>query len=268
MSQSQVKILAWLAAAALVALSAWETVTLLRVHAAAPDGDDWAGVEKIVRAGWKPGDLVVFAPAWMDPVGREHLGDLLAVHDAARMDAARYGTIWEVSARGKRAPDAVGPVGPVGPVVAVVPVVPVVSDETVGALRVRRHDHVAVPVAWDLRARSRLVEIDYAPHECAPLRPPTSLDAGTVALAGHLVVYAGLADFRARRDNRAQARVRVAIDGKVVAERLVGNDDGWAALPPIATGPGPHHLVFTSEAVPLAGQPTNLDLCIAAESRP
>jgi hypothetical protein len=244
---------AWLAAAALVALAIWETATLLHVHAAAPGDDDWAHVEAIVRAGWKPGDLVVFAPAWMDPVGREHLGDLLTIHDAARLDAARYATIWEVSARGATAPDATGPVS---------------SDEQLGALRVRRHDHPAAPVAWDLRARSRLVEVDYAPHECSPLRPPGNLDAGTVTLDHHLVVRAGLADFRARRDNRAQARVRVAIDDQVVAERLVGNDDGWAPLPPIETTPGPHHVVFSSEAVVAPGQPVNLDLCIAAEARP
>lgn len=243
---------AWLAAAALLALSTWEIGTLLRVHAAAPADDDWARAEAAVRKGFAPGDLVVFAPAWMDPVGREHLGDLLGVHAAARMDAARYGAIWEVSARGASAPEAT---------------VPADLDQTFGALRVRRHPHTAAHVTWDLAARSRLVEVGYAPHECAPLRPPATLDAGTVPLGTHLAVAAGLADFRARRDNRAKARIRVLVDDKPVAERLVGNDDGFAPLPDVATTPGPHHVVFTSEAVVEKGQPANLDLCVAAEAR-
>jgi hypothetical protein len=244
---------AWAAAAALLLLAVWEIGTLLRVHASAPTDDDWRAAAAAVRAGFQPGDLVVFAPAWIDPVGRKWLGDLDGIHGAARMDAARYARIWEVAARGAAAPDAEGPVG---------------ADEGFGALRVRRHDHQAAPVTWDLRARSVLAEVDYAPRDCVPLRPPATLDAGPVPLAGHLVVYAGLADFRARRDNRARARVRVAVDGVAVAERLVGNDDGWAPLPPIATAPGPHRVVFTSEPVPEAGQPINLDLCIAAEARP
>src|SRR5262249_28123929 len=157
--------------------------------------DDWARAEAAVRAGFAPGDLVVFAPAWMDPVGREHLGDLLDVHAAARLDAARYGAIWEVSARGATAPEATG--------------LPDL-DQTFGALRVRRHPHAAAHVTWDLAARSRLVEVGYAPHECAPLRPPATLDAGTVPLGTHLAVAAGLADFRARRDNRAQGAVPVS----------------------------------------------------------
>ncbi len=244
---------AWLAAAALLLLSTWEIATLLRVHAAAPDGDDWSRAEAAVRAGFASGDLVVFAPAWMDPVGREHLGDLLGVHAAARMDAARYGAIWEVSARGATAPDAAGAAAD--------------RDETFGALRVRRVPHTAAHVTWDLAARSRLVEVGYAPHECAPLRPPATLDAGSVPLGAHLAVAAGLADFRARRDNRARAKIRVLIDDKPVAERLVGNDDGFAPLPDIATTSGPHHVVFTSEAVVEKGQPANLDLCVAAEAR-
>src|SRR5262249_43155027 len=119
---------AWLAAAALLLLSSWEIATLLRVHAAAPAGGDWARAEAAVRAGFAPGDLVVFAPAWMDPVGREHLGDLLGVHAAARMDAARYGAIWEVSARGAAAPEAAGAAD---------------LAQTFRALRLRRHPHTA-----------------------------------------------------------------------------------------------------------------------------
>src|SRR5262249_39543599 len=97
------KQLAALPAVLLVILGLWEA------RAARPDCGDvpedaaWQGAARIVRAGYHRGDLIVFAPDWVDPIGRLHLGDLISVDDAARMDAATYGRIWEVAIRGARA---------------------------------------------------------------------------------------------------------------------------------------------------------------------
>jgi hypothetical protein len=241
----------WLAAAALLALAIWEIATLLHVHAAAPADADWDAAAAFVRAGFAPGDLVVFAPEWSDPVGRLHLGDLLTIHDAARMDAARYGRIWEVSQRGATAADADGPVG---------------LEREFGALRVRRHDHSAARVTWDLRDRAKLLEVGYAPRECVEVRAPSTLDVGSVPLASRLVVRAGLADFRARRDNRATALVRVLVDGAEAASAEIGSESGWVALPPIATTPGAHRVAFETR-IAGGGQPAILPACIAAEAR-
>ena len=76
-----------------------------RRRRAGPGGG--GGRRRLVRR-HHAGDLIVFAPAWVDPVGRLHLGDLIPIEMAARMDADRYGTIWELSIRGARAPETRG----------------------------------------------------------------------------------------------------------------------------------------------------------------
>lgn len=242
-----------LAALALLLLAGWEIAALRRAHATAPSGDDWARASAAVHTGFAPGDLVVFAPGWMDPVGRQYLGDLLTVRDAARMDAARYARIWEVSTRGAAAPEAEGPIG---------------FDESYGALHVRRVDHTAERISWDLRARSQLFEVDYQPRWCVEVRAPGRLDLGSVALDGRLVVYAGLSDFRTRRDNRAFAFVRVLIDDTEAARGRIGSETGWVRLPEISPRSGMHRVVLQTEVDPEApGPPAILPVCIAAEVR-
>src|SRR5437870_13517130 len=71
---------------------------LVAPHRVAADAD-WSAAAAEVRAGFQPGDLIVFAPAWTDQVGRFHLGDLIPPEMAARPDADRYQRIWELSIR-------------------------------------------------------------------------------------------------------------------------------------------------------------------------
>jgi hypothetical protein len=243
---------ALLCAAALVALAVWEIAVLVRARAAAPGEVDWAAVRSRVDREHRAGDLVVFAPAWMDPVGRLHLGHHLTVEDAARMDAARYARVWEVSARGASSPDATGRV---------------VADERHGALRLRLLEREPAEVLWDLGPRAKLLEIDYAGRRCVEVRAPGTLDAGVVPLGGKLVARAGLADFRARRDNRATARVRALLDDREVARASVGSESGWVALPEVATTPGEGRLRFEVEIEEGSGTPAVLNVCIAAETR-
>jgi len=92
----------------LVVVSLWEVAATRCDATAVPDDDAWKRAEAVVRAEYRPGDLIVFAPDWVDPVGRLHLGDLIPVDVAARMDAARFSRIWEVSIRGARAPETEG----------------------------------------------------------------------------------------------------------------------------------------------------------------
>jgi hypothetical protein len=63
--------------------------------------EDWRGARDAVKAGALPGDLVVFAPFWVDPLGREHFKDELATVDReARPDDTRFPRAFEVSIRG------------------------------------------------------------------------------------------------------------------------------------------------------------------------
>ena len=72
----------------LIAIATWETCATPRDAASTPRDESWDTAEKVVRAGHQPGDLIVFAPDWIDPVGRLHFGDLIPVDMAARMDAS------------------------------------------------------------------------------------------------------------------------------------------------------------------------------------
>ena len=96
----------WLSAvpaAALVLVAAWETCATRRDADAVPGDDAWDRAAAVVRKDYRPGDLIVFAPTWVDPVGRLHLGDLIPIDVAARMDDAKFARIWEVSIRGAHA---------------------------------------------------------------------------------------------------------------------------------------------------------------------
>jgi hypothetical protein len=67
-----------------------------------PDAD-WEHARQAVEAGAHPEDLVVFAPFWADPLGREHFKDALATVDReARVDDTRFPRAFEVSIRGAR----------------------------------------------------------------------------------------------------------------------------------------------------------------------
>jgi hypothetical protein len=96
------------AVAAVVVLALVETVNAVVAPLRAPDERDWKVASAAVRAGFRPGDLVVAAPAWADPVMRQQLGDLVPMPVAGRMDAARYARIWEISQRGARAAETAG----------------------------------------------------------------------------------------------------------------------------------------------------------------
>ena len=80
----------------------WELAAHLVQTHSVPTADDWGKARAAVEAEWKPGDLVVFAPYWADPLGREYFGSTLAgLRDEARPDETRYARAFEVSMRGQ-----------------------------------------------------------------------------------------------------------------------------------------------------------------------
>lgn len=252
---------AFLMATALVVLAAWELAVVVRSGASAPADDDWRSAAAEVERSWRPDDLIVFAPEWIDPVGRKWLGARISVEQAARMDAERYGRIWELSIRGARALETARLPSPA-------------YQRDFGAVRVRRFDRSARIVAWDTLARSRLVEVDFQPRLCVPIAPsprgspPARLDFGLVPLGDTLRVFAGLADFRTRRENRSRALVTVRVGGVQVATATVGNDSGWVQLSDIATARGRGEVVVEATVDPARGSATaaTLNLCVAAEA--
>jgi hypothetical protein len=248
----------------LVVLSLWEVCATPRSSASTPTDRAWAKVVKLVRAEHKPGDLIVFAPDWIDPVGRLHLGDLIPLEMAARMDAARYGRIWELSIGGSRSPDTRG-------------LAPVAS-QTIDGITVRRFERTPATIVADIRVRLanmrvdsgprpllELTEVGFTPRRCLQVTPapgqPARITFPQMPLGTTLVGYVGLADVFTRRDIRAPGTLAVDIDGRTVATVSAGVDDGWVRFE-IATTPGRADVSFVASAT----TPQRL-ICFAAEAR-
>ncbi len=244
-------------AAVLVVVAIWE-IFATRCQSSVPGDDAWNEAAQFVRSQYQPGDLIVFAPDWVDPVGRLHLGDLIPVEMVSRMDAAKYGRIWELSIRGAVARDVVG-------------ITPV--EEHHGAVEVRRYERQPVEVITDLisygsnAGRLDLVEVGFEPHRCMvvsvpPARPylrpifslldkldellrrrtlralaqllpelPSAyavpenerngkwITARRMELGSSLVGAFGIADVFTRRDERRDVELVIEIGGKRVVEK-------------------------------------------------
>jgi hypothetical protein len=236
----------------LVLVALWETVAARRDATAVPDDAAWSHAAAVVRAAHEPGDLIVFAPSWVDPVGRLHLGDLIPVEMAARMDAARYGRIWELSIRGADAPEVAG----LRPVL----------DQDVDGVRVRRFERAPAIVLSDVFSAQPgvIAEVGFEPHRCIELVPSPGHPAKLtipMTLGTKLVGGAGLADVFTRRDIRAPGTLAVEIAGKEVARVQPGVDDGWVRFE-APTAPGAAEVTFIASA----DAPQRL-ICFAAEAR-
>jgi len=245
----------------LLAIALWEVWAARHDASAAPDDAAWHAAAQAVRAGYQPGDLIVFAPDWADPIGRWQLGDLIPIAMAARMDAARYGRIWEVAIRGARAPETAG-------------LTPVASEDHAG-VTVRRFERAPAIVVADVLDRAatatgarpsvELAEVGFAPHRCLQISPapgaPLRVGFPAFPLGRELVGYVGIADVFTRRDVRSPVRIEVELAGKVIASATAGVDDGWVRFA-AATPPGPAELTFVATAAA-----ANRKLCFAAEAR-
>ena len=226
-----------------------------------PDDAVWHAAGQVVRAGFQRGDLIVFAPGWIDPIGRRELGDLMSIQDAARMDAARYGRIWELSVRGAQAPEVAG--------------LTAVSDEDRDGVAVRRYAQTPAVVVGDVLDRAAsaigghpalvLAEVGFAPHRCLQISPspgvPLRLTFPAFPLGAQLVGYVGIADVFTRRDVRSPVQLAVEIAGTQIASAEAGVDDGWVRFA-APTTPGLTDVTFVLRAAD-----ANRTLCFAAEAR-
>ncbi len=264
-------------AALLLLVSAWEIAATVRAGGDVGDDRDWASAADAVRARHQPGDLIVFAPRWVDPIGRMHLGDLIPVKMAARMDAARYARIWEVSVRGERAPEGEaatqvwrGEFGPVTvrqleqtPVEVVTDFVELFPQAAVsGAYAVRSRDR-SVPPAVDLE------EVGFEPHRCVRVVPRPNqtvrVTYGRVALGSKIVGYVGLADVFTRRDHRQPAELAIEVNGRPAAQLRFGVDDGWVRFEVETEPTDAATVTFAARAV--GAKAHNRLVCFAAEAR-
>jgi hypothetical protein len=242
--------LAALAGVVLVALV--ETASALVAPHRAPKEEDWRAAASEIRAGFHPGDLIVAAPAWADPILRVHLGDLIPVEVAGRLDDERFGRVWEVSQRGARAAAAARG--------------DVTVERRFGALTVRRIERAPAAVSYDFVARwaeahvsrrgeggapsvdcplagdrmqcpdsavhRQIVEVDTR-LRLALLTQPVAraavvIEYPAVRLGRSLVVATGLHNVWMRKEAQGTVDLRVVVDGVAAQTFTTGNDDGWA----------------------------------------
>lgn len=256
---------AWLAlpAVVLVLVALWEIVATLRAPAGVPGDDAWRAAASVVRAKLQKGDLIVFAPDWVDPVGRMHLGDAMTIDDVSRMDAAKYARIWELSIRDARSPDTAG-------------LAPTEVIEESG-ITIRRYERTPAVVLADLRDRMatakiesgratwELAEVGFTPRRCIRAVPGAGgmarITFPAVPLGSQLVGYVGIADVFTRRDVRDPAQLEVHIGDAIVATATSGVDDGWVRFA-ASTTPGTADIVIVARS----RAPGRL-ICFAVETR-
>lgn len=254
----------------LIVVALWEMVAVTRAQLRPASERDWQALSSALRAAHRPGDLIVFAPAWIDPVGRQHLGDLIPIEMAARADAARYAVVWEVGEEEARAPETAG--------------LSAERAEEFGPLALRRYRQTPVTVVTDFaaalpgatvsgRARGKpsvsLEEVGFAPRRCVLVVPQPDqtvrLGFPSVALGSELVGHVGLADVFTRRDVRDPARLVVSVDGRAVADVTVGVDDGWVRFrAPTEPRPGAAVEIAATAVGPRA---RDRRVCFALEAR-
>jgi len=249
----------------------WEMASVSREKERAPADAEWRALAAALRAERRPGDLILFAPGWIDPLGRHYLGDLISLEMAGRMDAARYAVLWEVARGDARAPETAA-------------LEPVASRHFGGELALRRYRQAPVEVVTDFadrlaaaevggryreRPSARLEEVGFAPRRCVRVVPDPDQTAfiryAGVELGRELVGYVGLADVFTRRDVRDPGRLVVSIDGRQVADVTVGVEDGWvrfAAPTAPSLGAG---VEFAATA--LGPRARDRRICFAAEAR-
>ena len=245
--------LAYACAAGFVVLALVETANALLAPLGAPRDRDWRAAAAEVRAGFQPGDLIVAAPAWADPLLRMHLGDLIPIPVAGRLDAVRFGRIWEIAQRGARAPETAGSRAAQ------------VSHH--GELTLRRYQRPASRVSFDFVAgwnhaavsrvaaggqvgwcsrlpdrfecpnlpaqslKPELLEIDTSPHFALATQPAgqstTVVEFDRVPLGRELAVGAGLHNVWLRKAGKGTVSLRVIVQGRELGRIEAGSMTGW-----------------------------------------
>src|SRR5262245_9540403 len=183
---------------------------------------------------------------------RLHLGDLVPVEVAGRLDAARYGRVWEISQRGAKSPEAAGNVA---------------RQSRHGALTVRLRERPAATLRYDFVAewaKARVVrqepgrgdlacERQADRHQCPHIGfnfvKRQLLEIGTtlrnaiyaqpvggatvvieyagVPLGRELALGAGLHHVWLRKAGDGKVKLRVLVDGAPLGESEATNRSGW-----------------------------------------
>ncbi len=134
-------------------LAAVELTSLTLTVSRVPPLEDWRAAADFVRRAEQPGDLVVSAPAWTDPLLRLVLGDRITLAQAGHSDTDAFTRLWALSIRGERPRGA--------------PAREPDFQRVFGRVRVLRWDLGASPVRHDLVAHVREAVVERVESEAA-----------------------------------------------------------------------------------------------------
>lgn len=91
------------------AIGLFELLAHVKQTSSVPTDGEWRAARAAVERAVGPSDLVIFAPEWTEPLGREHFGaELASVERIARPDETRFPRAIEVSIRGAHRPELAG----------------------------------------------------------------------------------------------------------------------------------------------------------------
>ncbi len=237
--------------AAVLCLALYEAGAAMWAPLGTPSDANWKAASAAVRADFRPGDLLVAAPGWADPVMRLHLGDLMNVAMVARMDDATYGRVWELSQRGARASEARGQLA---------------LDTSYGPLRLRRWERPAAQPIFNFvdswrqarvlrQSPSATVECALLPdrHQCSDvafnwMKPALmEMDFGLrqalyaqpvagaavvieyqdVPMGQQLTVATGLHNVWLRKAGQGSVTLKVEVGGQRLGEVVTHNRSAW-----------------------------------------
>jgi hypothetical protein len=85
-------------------LGAGEAVALVLQHLGAASEADWRAAAEALRGERKREEPVLFAPAWVEPIGREVTAADVELEQHLLSDVDRHPRVWELSVRGARHP--------------------------------------------------------------------------------------------------------------------------------------------------------------------
>jgi hypothetical protein len=286
-------------------LAVFELVAHPLIRVAIPSDESWEAASAFVRARYQPTDRIVAAPAWVDPIVRGHLGDLLSLRMAAPSDLAGIDRVWELSIRGASTRDE-----------------PPALEEDFDGVRVRMWSISTDDVLYDFveevehaqvellgpdgsqvcpwmstrPARGGLGHGPMTPSErfiCDPRRPwlwvgatvladlelrprrciwqhPAGADPVRVTfrdtpLGERLVIHGGVDYNSERRRAHGPVILRVWIDDRLAGELVHQDGDGWSGIDIDTSEWGPERAVVRFETT--AKDPSARLFCWAASTR-
>ncbi len=274
----------------LCGLCGWEISATLIQHWRAPRSADWRAAAEKLRHVRQPGEPLLFAPLWVDPLGRQAMGDQVDLELFLLSDVDRFSRVWQVSLRAESHPFLRG--------------LTPTERYRFGAVTVSRFDKAAEEVLFDLvksvreavveRVGERVVrcpweksrfvcnaaerwnwvgphlaEVGYRPYRCIYAHPVDRqimrLTYPAVPLGGRLVLYTGIDDFENRKRSNKPVLLRVKAGEEPLGQIQHLNDWPW------------HRQVLDTRALAGKRLPLRLEIttagayartfCFAAEAR-